>query len=275
MTDVIEKTARLLGERIHGPWEELDDGLRKPLLEDAAALGAAGLLAAPLVSPDEQVEDLTARLAAADIAWSREIGDTPHEPPFIQWLAEKACAFMPALAAPAQPDRAALLDAIAAVREPQEFESGGAPHRPDLLNFAWMARRLASIAEFYASAPAPADDEAVDGVALIAAERRRQVDVEGWTAEHDDQHRHCELLDASRCYANQGRTWFPVFTHQYGTDPGAMLDQNWPWWVGEEPEGWKPSRDPITDLAKAGALIAAEIDRLQRTALAALGEEQR
>lgn len=47
-----------------------------------------------------------------------------------------------------------LRDAIAAVREPQDFESGDAPHRPDLLNFAWMARRLASLAEF-ALSPAP------------------------------------------------------------------------------------------------------------------------
>lgn len=124
------------------------------------------------------------------------------------------------------------------------------------------------------AAPVPADDEAADGVALIAAERHRQVDVEDWTAEHDDQHRHCELLDAARCYVNQGRTWFPEFTHRYDTDPGAMLDQNWPWWAGEEPEGWKPSGDPITDLVKAGALICAEIDRLQRAALAALREEQ-
>ena len=29
-------------------------------------------------------------------------------------------------------------------------------------------------------------------------------------------------------------------------------------------EWWKPSIDPVRNLAKAGALIAAEIDRLQR-----------
>jgi len=34
----------------------------------------------------------------------------------------------------------------------------------------------------------------------------------------------------------------------------------WPW----EASWWKPSDDPIRNLAKAGALIAAEIDRLQR-----------
>jgi hypothetical protein len=34
----------------------------------------------------------------------------------------------------------------------------------------------------------------------------------------------------------------------------------WPW----DPSWWKPSPDPIRNLVKAGALIAAEIDRLQR-----------
>lgn len=60
---------------------------------------------------------------------------------------------------PAATADAKLLDAIAAVREPQDFESGDAPHQPDLLNFAWMARRLASLAEF-ALSPAPGPDDA-------------------------------------------------------------------------------------------------------------------
>jgi hypothetical protein len=36
----------------------------------------------------------------------------------------------------------------------------------------------------------------------------------------------------------------------------------WPW----DQDWWKPSPDPIRNLVKAGALIAAEIDRLQRLA---------
>jgi hypothetical protein len=35
---------------------------------------------------------------------------------------------------------------------------------------------------------------------------------------------------------------------------------DWPW----SKKWWKPSSDPIRNLVKAGALIAAEIDRLQR-----------
>jgi hypothetical protein len=37
-------------------------------------------------------------------------------------------------------------------------------------------------------------------------------------------------------------------------------ETKWPW----HPDWWKPSRDPVQNLVKAGALIAAEIDRLQR-----------
>lgn len=36
----------------------------------------------------------------------------------------------------------------------------------------------------------------------------------------------------------------------------------WPWAT----DWWKPSDDPITNLVRAGALIAAEIDRLLREA---------
>jgi hypothetical protein len=39
-----------------------------------------------------------------------------------------------------------------------------------------------------------------------------------------------------------------------------VLPTYWPW----DKEWWKPSDDPTRNLVKAGALIAAEIDRLQR-----------
>lgn len=90
-----------------------------------------------------------------------------------------------------------------------------------------------------------------DGVALIAAERRRQMDVEGWTPEHDDEHAWGELALAAVCYAmpEPGR--------------GHPFPRWWPW----DASWWKPS-DRIRELVKAGALIAAEIERLQRAAAA-------
>jgi hypothetical protein len=90
------------------------------------------------------------------------------------------------------------------------------------------------------------------GIELIAVERQRQIEVEGWTPEHDDDHDCGELASAGACYALVqeemiGADWEPAF---------------WPW----DRKWWKPSPDPIRNLIKAGALIAAEIDRLQRAA---------
>jgi hypothetical protein len=81
------------------------------------------------------------------------------------------------------------------------------------------------------------------GAALIAAERARQVSEEGWTPEHDDGHTEGQLVDAACAYAASDRL-------------------SWPWL-----DGWKTHRDRVAELAKAGALIAAEIDRIQRQAV--------
>ena len=90
------------------------------------------------------------------------------------------------------------------------------------------------------------------GVELIAEERARQVAAEGWSEAHDDAHPAGELAVAGMCYAGhagltlQGKA-------------GDTVPSPWPWGG----EWWKP-KNPIRDLVRAGALIAAEIDRLQR-----------
>jgi hypothetical protein len=89
---------------------------------------------------------------------------------------------------------------------------------------------------------------------LIAQERGRQVREEGFTAEHDDENWDGgQLVMAAACYA-------------LGEDNG-WLEKNecgtfelWPW----DYTDYKPDCDRVHELAKAGALIAAEIDRLQR-----------
>lgn len=91
------------------------------------------------------------------------------------------------------------------------------------------------------------------GIELIAAERQRQVEKEGWTPEHDAEHTWGELAIAAACYAlhhTDGKVNNPHTTNLNG----------WPWadmW-------WKPSEDKIKNLVRAGALIAAEIDRLNQ-----------
>jgi len=92
------------------------------------------------------------------------------------------------------------------------------------------------------------------GALLIAEERARQIQEEGWTAEHDDGHLTAELADAGALYA------LCAAGQVLETKDALAQPVDWPW----PREWWKPSTDPIRNLAKAGALIAAEIDRLLR-----------
>jgi hypothetical protein len=105
----------------------------------------------------------------------------------------------------------------------------------------------------------PADAAAPqDGVRLIAAERQRQMTAEGWTTEHDDTHGDAEMTAAACCYAALARRQADGTIRTRAENIGSP--SGWPW----EPAWWKPSDDPIRNLVKAGALIAAEIGRLQR-----------
>lgn len=95
----------------------------------------------------------------------------------------------------------------------------------------------------------------LDGVLLIKRERDRQWFQEGWDPAHDAVHTNGELVAAAICYAEAGRGFDLEISARDGKWP--ML---WPW----EPSWWKPSDDLVRNLVKAGALIAAEIDRVQR-----------
>jgi len=100
--------------------------------------------------------------------------------------------------------------------------------------------------------------ETTDGASLIASERARQVASEGWTPAHDDQHIAGELALAAASYAQP---------------PGIRGTRNWQetgrmsgpptTWPGRHWE-WQPSGNRIDELVKAGALVAAEIDRRLR-----------
>ena len=92
------------------------------------------------------------------------------------------------------------------------------------------------------------------GIELMTKERNRQVEVEGWTPEHDDKHDKQELVLSAIAYASHNLNVNTLLrTRIHGTTC-------WPWdW-----KWWKPSPDPVRNLVKAGALIAAEIDRLKR-----------
>lgn len=96
------------------------------------------------------------------------------------------------------------------------------------------------------------------GAEAIAAERQRQVDAEGWTAEHDDAHENGALVVAAAIYAFHAST-DEAHSHGVALARRGIHPPQWPWAAG----WWKPT-DRRRDLIKAGALIAAEIDRLDR-----------
>lgn len=83
----------------------------------------------------------------------------------------------------------------------------------------------------------------------VLAERQRQMTAEGWTPEGDDRYTYAELSIAAQCYAAHSGVM------------GAGVPVQWPW----DDEWWKPS-DRRRNLIKAGALILAEIERLDRAA---------
>lgn len=97
---------------------------------------------------------------------------------------------------------------------------------------------------------------------MIAYERRRQVTEEGYKPEHDDTHEMGELASAAIAYASPFHS-----IKALSLISGEHEADVWPWHPSEfrpsETSGL-PSLARIRDLVKAGALIAAEIDRIQR-----------
>ncbi len=93
------------------------------------------------------------------------------------------------------------------------------------------------------------------GAELIAAERDRQINEEGWSAEHDAEHTGCELAWAATHYVAPGPIKArSLITDEYEADV----------WPGTWSDVWnkKEKHDRIKQLVIAGALIAAEIDRI-------------
>ncbi|MCG7625575.1 hypothetical protein [Epibacterium sp. Ofav1-8] len=123
--------------------------------------------------------------------------------------------------------------------------------QPDENGHRWANSDLIE-QEIVAALPDPKIAEGTtNGIERIAAERKRQVEGEGWTPEHDNEHSAGEMAGAAACYA--------LACTQHWAQEQAIASF-WPW----DKEWWKPSDDPIRNLEKSGALIAAEIDRRTR-----------
>lgn len=80
----------------------------------------------------------------------------------------------------------------------------------------------------------------------VLVERQRQISKEGWTPEHDDEHDEGGLSLAGAVYA-------------ITKGPRTDVPPAWPW----EAAAFKP-RDWRANLVRAGALVLAEIERLDR-----------
>lgn len=114
------------------------------------------------------------------------------------------------------------------------------------ISIAWIAWQAA-----LAQPDAPArvlSDAARD----VLAERQRQVAI-GYDHAHDDEHTESEMALAAGCYA------LSAGGYAKGQTPPI-----WPWSL----TWWKPAYGR-RDLVRAGALILAEIERLDRAILAA------
>lgn len=92
--------------------------------------------------------------------------------------------------------------------------------------------------------------ELTKAAADVLAERRRQIEAEGWTPEHDDEHSDGSLARAAVCYALSGA--------QFDRPSLSVL------WPKSWSSGWLKPTNARRDLVKAAALILAEIERLDR-----------
>jgi hypothetical protein len=103
-------------------------------------------------------------------------------------------------------------------------------------------------------------NKSMTGIEAIKKERERQLNEEGWSPEHDDSHIDHEMAFAAACYA------LPKGIRDCIVNKKVKL-REWLWsWADN---WWKPAKDGSIDermreLEKAGALCAAEWDRLRR-----------
>ncbi|MDO0945948.1 hypothetical protein [Chromohalobacter israelensis] len=92
----------------------------------------------------------------------------------------------------------------------------------------------------------------------VYRERMRQISTEGFNRERDDGYEQAELSRAAGSYC-----LIASLQMRFGElpDPNRYCDDDWPW-----DRKWFKPRDPRRNLVKAGALILAEIERLDRAA---------
>ena len=92
----------------------------------------------------------------------------------------------------------------------------------------------------------------------VGAERRRQVEVEGFDAKHDDATAPDKLALAAAVYAIPDHYRY-LSCEGFGTETGSIRKVLWPW-----DDAWFKPGDRRRELVKAAALIIAEIEAIDR-----------
>lgn len=122
--------------------------------------------------------------------------------------------------------------------------------------YADLPLRIKTLVEERAAAPAGQVPQAwID----VQAERRRQIDEEGWPAVDDDQNKPGELAQAAAAYL--------LYAVPRGISDLKFASRLWPWISGFKPQG---SRN---DLVRGIALGLAAIERFDRAAAPVQGGE--
>lgn len=146
-----------------------------------------------------------------------------------------------------------MYEALGFYAEPENYRLNDYPEgqRPIWADYGKLAQ---------AAIDPTAQKSPIDGAMAILDERVRQQTRERYDAGHDDAHDRGELLAAAMCYASVPLLRLTYKPFEAESEITEVMAAKWPW----DEADWKPDNDAIRNLAKAGALIAAEIDRLQR-----------
>jgi hypothetical protein len=145
------------------------------------------------------------------------------------------------------------------------------PDHVDLI--LWQEARIATLVQALEQIEQRLSGEGLTGAARdVLAERRRQVEAEGWTPGHDDQHADGALARAAGIYAilaGSNATDYRNAIGGYALNDilRGLLEHYWPW-----DRTWLKPATRRRDLVKAGALILAELERLDRIVLSSMKE---
>ena len=200
-------------------------------------------LLAGVSAPAGAVEPLDIVQAAADAA---SVGHLSHLLDHQSALLDRAMAALKAVESTASPADEA--DGDFDARIPYEAWATFVDARAALLHDVKQSPVAAPQAQ------ADARDALTPAALDVLAERSRQISAEGWTHERDDEYRGEELALGAAWYAT------PTFTRN------ALDANDMSLWPVSWADSWFKPGDRRRELTKAGALVLAAIERIDRAA---------